>query len=315
MSEAVGVHAHESRKLGRRPAGRKAALDAGAFLRVDRLPDHPLTDPVPPLTYPMDRNDVAGDCVVAGLDHALQTIHAALRVPRANWTDGELLGFYQTQNPGFRTWADGGGNDDGGMEIQAFLSYLQTHAGVISGFGKLDPSDEELLKAATWVGLAIVTGEDLRKAQQTQKVWDYKAGSGEWGGHCTCQVSYAGSPDTMGYVTWGEVVQATQSFVTHQVDEAWFILTPAHIANPTFRNHFDLAGFAAAVRDITDGKIVIPVPGPSPVPSPVPSPLPDVLADFPFGALDVWAQHPQSRTHAPPAARAYLDWKNAHSLR
>jgi hypothetical protein len=259
MSEAVGVHAHESRKLGRRPAGRKAA--------------------------------------------------------RANWTDGELLGFYQTQNPGFRTWADGGGNDDGGMEIQAFLSYLQTHAGVISGFGKLDPSDEELLKAATWVGLAIVTGEDLRKAQQTQKVWDYKAGSGEWGGHCTCQVSYAGSPDTMGYVTWGEVVQATQSFVTHQVDEAWFILTPAHIANPTFRNHFDLAGFAAAVRDITDGKIVIPVPGPSPVPSPVPSPLPDVLADFPFGALDVWAQHPQSRTHAPPAARAYLDWKNAHSLR
>jgi hypothetical protein len=80
---------------------------------VDRLPDHPLTDPVPPLTYPMDRNDVAGDCVVAGLDHALQTIHAALRVPRANWTDGELLGFYQTQNPGFRTWADGGATTTG----------------------------------------------------------------------------------------------------------------------------------------------------------------------------------------------------------
>lgn len=322
MSEARGIHAHASMKLGRRPVDkRKASIDAASFLRVDRVPDHPLVDPVPLLNYPMDRNDQAGCCVVAGLDHALQTIHAQLGVPRANWTDGELLAFYQTQNPGFRTWADADGPHDQGMEIQAFLSYLQQHAGMISGFGRLDHNDSELLKAATWVGLAIVTGEDLRRAQQRQKVWDYVAGSPGWGGHCTCTVGYSNSPDTQACVTWGQVVQMTEAFVANQVEEAWFVLTPAHIANPAFRNHFDLAGFAQAVRDITENKIVIPVPPPTPVPPvppyppvPTPSPLPDILADFPFGALDAWAPKPRSTKLSPVAARRYLDWKHAHNL-
>jgi hypothetical protein len=185
MPEAVGVHAHDTKKLGRRPGSDRPALKLAPFLRLDHVPDHPMVDTVPALTYPMDRNDVAGDCVVAGADHALQTIHALLGVPRANWTDGELLAFYQTQNPGFRSWADGGGSNDGGMEIQTFLSYLQQHAGVISGFAKVDPTDGELMRAATWLGLAIITGEDLRKAQQTQTTWDYVKGSPDWGGHCT----------------------------------------------------------------------------------------------------------------------------------
>jgi hypothetical protein len=317
MAEAKGIHTHATKKLGRRPALDRAAVDAGAFLRVQQLPDHPLVDPIPLLTYPMDRNDEAGDCVVAGLDHALQTIYAALGVPRQNWTDAQLLAYYQTQNPGFRSWADGGGPDDGGMVIQTFLEHL-IHAGQISAFGKLDPANEELMKAATWVGLAIVTGEDLRKAQQKQSTWDYVAGSPEWGGHCTTTVGYSNSPDTQACVSWGEVVPMTESFVEHQVDEAWFVLTPAHIQNPVFRNNFDLQGFANAVAQLTGGKIIVPVPPPvppvKPPAPPVPPVLPEVLADFPFGALDTWAKKPTSTKQAPPAARKYLDWKHAHGL-
>lgn len=312
MADAVGIHAHDAKKLGRRPASRRAALNVADFLRVEQLPDHPLVDPIPGLTYPMDRNDVAGDCVVAGLDHALQTIYALLGVPRANWTDSQLLAFYQTQNPGFRTWADGGGSNDGGMEIQTFLGYLLTHAGVISGFAKIDPTDGELMRAAAWVGLAIVTGEDLRVAQQKQTTWDYVKGSPDWGGHCTTTVAY--QPGQQDCVTWGEVVPMTDTFVTQQVDEAWFILTPAHIQNSKFRNNFDLAGFAAAVRDITNGKILIPVAPVDPPPPPPPPVLPEVLADFPFGALDAWAGKPRSTKLSPPAAQKYLDWKNAHHL-
>lgn len=312
---AVGIHDHDTRKLGKRPPKRKAAVNAGDFLLLGagQLPTHPIADPVPPLNYPMDRNDEAGDCVVAGLDHALQTIHAALGVHRDNWTDAQLLAHYQTQNPGFTSWAAGGSDVDGGMDIQTFLEHL-VRTGDIVAFGKIDHRNEDLMKAAVWVGLAIVTGEDLQAAQQDQldqgKPWDYKP-SADWGGHCTTTVSYNGTPDTQGVVTWGEVVQVTQAFIDRQLEEAWFILTKAQIQHPSFRNAFDLPGFAAAVSALTGGKVVVPVPAPTPVPVPAPVvPTPEV--DFPYAQLDAFAAHPYSIPKSKAAASAYKVWRQTH---
>jgi hypothetical protein len=314
-----GIHAHPTKKLGRRPQSLRPSVSVETFLRVSgtALPPHPLVDPVPPLAYPMDRNDVAGDCVVAGLDHALQTIHAALGVPRQNWTDGQLLAHYQTQNPGFRSWADGGGPNDNGMEIQTFLEHL-VKTGEIVAFGRLG-LDQELLKAAIWVGIAVVTGENLEVAQQGQQVWDYSP-SDEWGGHCTTSVSYSASPNREGVVTWGEVVPVSSAFISHQVSEAWFVLTKAHINHPGFRDSFDLTGFAAAVSELTGGKVVVPVPAPQPPPAPVPAPGPTpapVPAPAPVALwLQTvepvylnWLRHPIK--YRKPFAAVLAAWKKA----
>jgi hypothetical protein len=302
MPEAVGIHDVPSKLLGRRPAipGRRALM-ASDFIS---LPPRPLVDGAPAMTWPMDRNDVAGDCVVAGADHALQAIYGLLGEPRANWTDAGLLALYQTQNPDFRGWQDGGTSRDGGMVVQLFLEHL-VELGEILAFGKVDLT-EDAMKAAVWVGLALVTGERLDVAQQKQTTWDYVPGSAEWGGHCTTSVAY--DPDHQGVVTWGELVEATDSFVGHQVEEAWFVLTHAHLNHPSFRDNFDLEGFAAAVAALTDGKVVVPV---DPPPTPTPD---DPMADFPAASLDAWAERPHVFRRAKLASAQYRAWRARHHL-
>lgn len=287
--------------LGKRPPVNRPTVDIGDFLRLDKIPDHPTHSPAPNLHFPMDRNDQAGCCVVAGLDHTLQTIDTALGGKRANWTDAQLLDLYRTQNPDFHSWDQGGTDADGGMVIQTFLEEL-VRRGEIVAFGKIDHRNDELMRAAIYVGLSIVTGEDLRAAQENQRIWAFVDGSPEWGGHCTCSVGY---DEQYGYVvTWGEVLPITDSFKDHQMDEAWLVLTQAHLDHPGFRNAFDLAGFAAAVSDLTGGKVVVPV-GPTPTPTPQPIPDGPALAAFPFSVADQWiARH--SYTKREKVAKAAI---------
>lgn len=299
--DATGIHNHPTLKLGRRPPKRHATLDVAEFLT---LPARPIAEAAPPTSWPMDFNDVAGDCVVAGLDHALQAIAVQLGVGRTNWTSQELLALYQSQNPSFRSWSDGGSSRDNGMEIQSFLEHLVVR-GEILAFGSVALT-EEAMKSAIWVGLALVTGEMLDAAQQSQSIWDYRSGSPAWGGHCTCSVGF--DPGNQGLVTWGKLVEATDSFVTHQVEEAWFILTTEMVNHAGFRNHFDLPGFAAAVAELTDGKVIVPVDPPAPD-----GPSVDPLDDFPFEAVDNWAARPHVFRSATAASKQYRAWRGRHA--
>src|SRR5438105_11969191 len=113
MTEAIGIHLDDTRKLGKRPAVDKPHLSFGDFTVT--VPAHPIADPAPQLVWPMDKNDVAGDCVVAGVDHSLQAILTQLTGTYTNWTPDQILAYYQTQNPGFGSWADAGGPNDNGM--------------------------------------------------------------------------------------------------------------------------------------------------------------------------------------------------------
>jgi hypothetical protein len=291
------------RMLGRRPPARKATLNAVDFIRT--LPDHPARDVAPALSWPMDRNDQAGTCGPASVDHALQAIHAQLGVPRTNWTDAQLLDVYRAQNPDFRTWADSDTWRDGGVVLQLLLEDM-VRRGEIVAFAAVDHGDAEALRAAIWVGLALITGENLDVAQSSQAVWDYVPDSREWGGHATVSVAYDKAPGGHGVVTWGELVPVTQAFIDHQVEEAWFVLTRAHLAHPGFRDAFDIAGFARAVAELTDDKVVVPSP------SPAPAPADDPLADFPWTAMNDWADRPHVWRRATTAARAYRAWRTEH---
>jgi hypothetical protein len=167
--------------LGRRAPKHAPALMLGDFLTA--VPAHPITDLAPNLSWPMDHNDEAGDCVVAGLDHALQAICAQLGVPRSSWSDSDLLALYRTQNPSFRSWGDGGTSRDNGMDVQTFLEYL-VKQGVLVGFAKVDHTNLEQMKAAAYLGLAVVTGEVLTTRNMSEQVWDYHPGDPDEGGHC-----------------------------------------------------------------------------------------------------------------------------------
>ncbi|MGZ6801280.1 MAG: hypothetical protein ACXVGR_15890, partial [Mycobacteriaceae bacterium] len=212
-----------------------------------------------------------------------------------------------TQNPGMKSWADAGTNADRGMIIQTFLEHLVA-TGDILAFGKVDHTNPDEMRAAVYLGLAIVTGETLETAQQSQQVWDYKR-SGNWGGHCTCTVGY---PDEMWQtcVSWGAEVNMTEAFISHQLDEAWFVLTQEHVDHPGFRAGFDLAGFAAAVSELTNGKVVVPVPAPQPpTPAPTPAPGPAPAVVLPADVL-AWAErvalHPWYSKRDQAAAQELL---------
>lgn len=307
--------------LGKRPPVHRPTLRAVDFFRVEALPAHPQASPAPPLSWPMDRNDRAGVCVVASLDHSLQTIAHHLGLRRANWSDAEILALYQTQNPGFQDWSYGGSDADGGMVIQTFLEEL-VRRGEILAFGQVDHDNPELLRAASYVGLSVVTGSVLQEAQATQPVWDHVPGSPTWGGHAMNTVGY--ETDRQYTVTWGECLPMTDAFVSQQMDEAWMIVTQAMVNHPHFRNAFDLDGFAYAIRDLTDGKVIIPVPPPVPnnpitpiTPTPpAPVPLPAALDDFPFRPMNAWAdRHAKSDTkYEREAKAAYKKWKADHNL-
>lgn len=272
--KAVGVHDHPTRKLGRRPAlVTRPKLNFREH--VVTIPPHPIADPPPNLTWPMDMNDQWGDCVVAGSDHALQAIYTALTGSYTNWSTDQILAYYRTQNPTFDPSSSTNGpgsNADGGMNVQLFLEQL-VKDGVILGFAGVDPTNEEEVKAACYIGLGLVCGATLDNVQQSQAVWDYVSGSPVWGGHCFAEVGYLGSPDENVEISWGEAIPATQAFENNQVSEVWFVLTQAHVDHPGFRDDFDLGSFAAAYSDIT-GKpfpVVVPPPAP-PAPGPTPSP-------------------------------------------
>jgi hypothetical protein len=300
VTEAKGIHTLEDRKLGRRPNDpQKPRVNVSEFLNLS-VP-HPVVDPAPGLSWPMDRNDIAGDCVVAGLDHTLQAIHTALDGSYTNWTDDQILHAYQSQNPGFASWADAGGPNDNGMVIQDFLGWARKQ-GHILAFGEIN-RDYDTLRAATYIGLAIVTGEDLETAQQNQQTWDYSP-SPDWGGHCTTWVGYHPKLTT---VTWGSTLDMTDAFINNQVGEAWFVLTQAHVDHPGFRDNFDLAAFADAVHQITGGKVVVPTQPTPPAPTPPPPPT-DVTVTFSASDLAViraWADKPHIWRLATAAAKAF----------
>lgn len=262
---AIGIHAHPTRKLGRRQPCNKPALRFADHLAA--IPAAPIVDTAPALTWPMDENDQWGDCVVAAGDHALQAIETALAGGYVNMTRDEILAAYRTQNPGFDP-ADpahgAGSSDDGGMDVQTFLAWL-VKQGKILAFAKVDHTNPDEMRAAIWLGLGIVTGESLTVAQQSQQVWDPVPGDRPWGGHATTTVGYPG-PAQETEVSWGRLYGMTEAFVAQSVEEAWFVLAQAHVDHPGFRGYVDLASFAAAFTAITGRPFPVPVPGPAPTP-------------------------------------------------
>lgn len=248
-------------KIGKRaPSPHRDAVNFSDFLLT--MPTAPIVDAAPQFNYPMDLNDQIGDCVVAGFDHFRQIVSGLLTGTQVNFTQDQILAFYKTQNPNFVLGSathGGGSMYDGGMNIQTFLEYLVNEKYIL-GFARVDWTNQPQFQAAIYIGLCLMAGVQLQNVQMQQfdqgLPWDYVHGAAVDGGHCPPVAGYNGAEVDM--ITWAKVQKCTPAFIANLMDECWFVLTQAHIDHPGFRNHFDLVGFAAAVKAITNGKIIIP---------------------------------------------------------
>lgn len=309
---AQGIHDHPTRKLGRRPEDRDKPKIALADVLTDTLPPHPLVDGGPLLQFDMDRNDEAGDCVVAGVNHALQVIYSLLGVHFTPWTDEQVLAYYQTQNPDFRSWSDAGGPADRGMIVAQFLSYL-VKQGVILGFAKVDHRNTEELQTAVYLGLALVSGANMQQAQQNGQVWDYDPKSPDWGGHCTAQDGY----DANDYqtISWGsDKYRMTTAFMDKRVDEVYLLITQAHVDHASFRDGLSLDAFGKAFTALTHRPWTWSPAQPTPTPTPTPTPPSGGGASFRLDP-DVAARVDRAAARAHRPAEEWLNERLRHYFR
>lgn len=265
---AEGIHTDEHRKKGLRAKSNRPSVPFKDHLRNGTavLPVIPATDTANVLaalnniTFGMDGNDVAGNCVAAASNHGLQTINQILTGVANTWTMDQIWAFYKTQNPDFdpegaSTDNGPGSAADGGMDIQLALETL-VKMGLILGFAEVDPTDEDEFDAAIYLGIAVWCGVNLQVAQMDQfddgdLDWAVVKGSKDDGGHGVPYVYY-GTDKKL--ITWGELYGSTEGFVKKRMTQCFFVLTQAHLDNPTFRAGYDVDSFISAVEKLT-GKV------------------------------------------------------------
>jgi hypothetical protein len=274
MTEAArGIHAHPSRKLGLR----KALPDKRALMLRDvltgALPEHPATvDYLAGITFGMYNNDRWGDCGPTMIANNRRMVtYDLLGVMQAPSQDDVTDLYVRSTTPPFNPLT---GENDNGVYLQEMLD--QVHSGGIGGircvaFAKIDPGDQETLRAATAIFGAVLYGVDLQVAQQRQTdagTWDYSP-SGEWGGHAVPGGAYRAG--RLKVITWAEAVEMTDTFVSHQVDEAWVAIWPEHFGSKAFLQGVNVSALAAAYTDVTGDPLPIP-PSPAPPTPPTPGP-------------------------------------------
>lgn len=274
---------NHSRKYGRRAPKKAPVLRLGRFL-TGVVPAHPVAvDQLARLNggWQMLANDSAGDCVAVTWANVRRLVTAALSTEQYPTLD-QVIAFYKTQNPGFPS-------EDNGMDIQTALEYLVKHGGPDGvkavGFAAVDVKNVEEVKAAIALFGYVWTGIDVLDVNQSEfgsgEPWDYVKSSPVDGGHSVITGGY-GAPGAgpLGgderFITWAAETSFTDAFWQHEVEEAYVVIWPEHLANPAFLAGVDLAAFAVDFTEITGKPFPVevpPAPAP-PVPSPEPAPAP-----------------------------------------
>lgn len=271
------------RALGRRPYVERPALKLGPLL-TGTVPDHPisadyLTD-VPFGMYGNDRFGVCGPTWIANSRRLVTAVALGEMIPP---TQEDVFDLYRRSgNPQFdpaNPW------DDNGVYLQVMLdALLKDGIGGVQPlcFAQVDVTNDDELEAAVSIFGGVGWGVDLQVAQQPQTdlgLWDYEAGSGEWGGHAVLDGAYRF--DRQKVVTWQELVETTDAFRRHQLQEAWVIVWRENYTHPAFQAGINVDLLSAAYQNLTGQPFpatdpVGPV-DPAPVPDPAPEPLPGCL--------------------------------------
>lgn len=283
-----------ARALGRRPPKNAPALRLGTYL-TGVVPAHPAAaDHFAEVgDWGLYENDQFGVCGPTSAANQRKLITRYLTGSESKPSQDDVFDLYRRSgNPGFDPAT---GADDNGVDMQTMCEALVA-GGIGSvralGFAQVNHTNLDEVRAAIAIFGSVLLGVNLETAQQTQTdqhIWDYQR-SGEWGGHAVLAGRYSTSPqpdlglDEVGVVTWAEVVDATDAFLAHQLEEAWVVIWPEHLGSRVFLEGVDLPALADDYRALT-GR-----PFPGAVPEPSPRPVDDAdlaLAD----AARSWLSH------------------------
>lgn len=301
------------RALGRRPPTNKPALMLGPLL-TGVVPAHsPAADHFAKVPqWILGGNDKYGVCGPVSVANQRLLVTTYLTGKPEIATQAAIFDLYRRSgNPTFDP-NDPGGPGDAGVDYQTMLEEVirggigGTHA---LAFAKVNVDDIDEVEAAVDIFGSNLLGVTLDVSQQAQSdagTWDY-APSSVWGGHGVLNGRYTDRPDLGGVVSWAEVLNYTDAFEAHQVDEAWVVIWPEHLGSATFQQGVDLAALAAAFSELTHRPFpVVPPPGPQPVP--VPS---DPDAAF-AAVLRPWValRHSGTNRTTATAAKTWLKAKN-----
>ena len=288
MTDAVGIQDHPWRKLGLRPPDPVALARMLRFRLTGAIPAHPVTadhlSAVP--AWNGATNFSYGTCgPVSAANMAILTWW---------WCLGELISvsddaifdlYRRSGNPDFDPVTD---EDDLGVDMTTMLSALKaggieiTHADGTTEvvkpivYGAVATGIDTVRAVTSIFGGAILAGT-LDVAQQSQTdagLWDYKSGSGVWGGHAFMGGKYTSSAvahtadETV--ITWMQMCGFTDTFWAHQGEEAYVPVFRPLYDHPAFQAGVDQAALKADFLAVTGQ----PLPDPGPPPAPVP-PVPD----------------------------------------
>jgi hypothetical protein len=189
-------------------------------------------------------------CVPTGLDNLRRLVTKLLTGAEVDATWDDVGTWYRSQNPDFDE-NDPGGPGDQGMVIQDFLAWA-VKQGLILGFAKVDPHNDDELQAAIYLFLGLHCGAILQEAQEAQTdagQWDYAPDSPDWGGHCIVAPAYEAGA-LVDVITWQERVKTTRAWRQRCSTRRTSSSSPS-TSHPGFRAGFDLPKYAAAFTQIT----------------------------------------------------------------
>ncbi len=212
-------------------------------------------------SWPMLMNSELGDCVCAGMGHALQqwSYYATRPAPgEIVMTDAQAIRLYEILG----NYVPGDPSTDNGVVMLDAVKYWR-NSGIVSGstnaphqivgFLSLNPANmTEVFQAIQWFG-NVFTGIALPITAQGADSWTMAPGGiytdngapGSWGGHCV--VTGAASPATLTCVTWGTTLKMSHNFWLNYVDECFVTVSPEWLiaASATAPSGLDLAQLTA----------------------------------------------------------------------
>jgi hypothetical protein len=193
--------------------------------------------------FPMDGNDVYGDCTIAALAHAT-TVFEGLVSKRnvMSTTSVEKLYFKLS-----------GGVDSGLQELDV-LNYWRTHKVAhdsLDAFVKIDRTDHTRIKQAIkefgGVYLGFQVQQDAQADFQARRPWT--PGPLTRDGHAVYAVAYDAQKVTV--LTWGSTQDATWDWWDECVDEAYALL-PKDAEKQGFAPGFNFAQLKSDLAAVAD---------------------------------------------------------------
>lgn len=230
-----GIHAHPTRKLGKRPYRHDPRnLQFAKYLIPEKLPKpQPHTDWSQKVSNPigMHLNDSIGDCTCAAVANAIELVTAnagrQVSIPDAHVLKMyEVIGGYIPGNPStdngaligdaLKYWHNTGLKDSSGA-IHKLGAYLQVDSNNVA-------HRELAIQLFGWVNLGVMLPATAQKQNLLWQCADNLTSSdgapGSWGGHSVIQNDY--SPTGRGVMTWNvKLWGMSVNFDRDYVDEAW----------------------------------------------------------------------------------------------